>query len=147
MFLEVSLVRHGFITADQFVQAVEYQLAQRPRLGRLALESRKLTMKQVFAVLTRQTEQDKPFGETAVELGYLTTRQVNSLLKQQAQRTLPLAQCLVEIGAIDPETLERISRRLRHAQTDPGRHDATRAGRHPGLPSAGVAEETELATC
>ena len=83
MFLEVSLVRRGIITAEQFVQAVEWQLDQRPRLGRLALESGKLTMKQVFAVLEEQTDNDKPFGETAVELGFLTKRQVNNLLKQQ----------------------------------------------------------------
>ena len=66
MFLEVLLVRRGLITAEQFVQAVEWQLAQRPLLGRLALESGKLSMKQVFAELEAQTDNDKPFGETAV---------------------------------------------------------------------------------
>lgn len=148
MFLEVSLVRHGFITADQFVQAVEYQLSQRPRLGRLALESGKLTMKQVFTVLEQQTESDKPFGETAVELGYLTTRQVGSLLKQQAQRTLPLSQCLIEIGAIDRETLEQASHRLRHEQTGQARRAAaaTTPRSRPGQLPVCAAEEAELAT-
>ena len=150
MFLEVSLVRRGFITADQFVQAVEWQLAQRPRLGRLALESGKLTMKQVFAVLEEQTEGDKPFGETAVELGFLTKRQVTHLLKQQAQRTLPLSQCLIEIGAIDPETLEQASSRLRHEQTGQARAHCGAERyhrRHAGQLPTCAAEEAELATC
>jgi hypothetical protein len=149
MFLEVSLVRRGIITAAQFVQAVEWQLTHRPRLGRLALESGKLTMKQVFAVLEQQAEIDKPFGEMAVELGYLTKRQVSNLLKLQTQRTLPLSQCLIEIGAIAPETLEQASLQLRNEQAGTTRHSpavATNTGRSRSLPAC-AAEETELATC
>jgi hypothetical protein len=150
MFLEVSLVRRGYITADQFVQAVEWQLSQRPRLGRLALESGKLTMKQVFAVLEAQADGDKPFGETAVELGYVTRRQVNALLKQQTQRTLPLSQCLLEIGALDPETLAQASACFRHEQTGPSRratawHNTTL--RRPAPWPACAADEAEAATC
>ncbi len=149
MFLEVSLVRHGFITAEQFVEAAEWQLEQRPRLGRLALESGKLTMKQVFAVLEAQTEGDKPFGETAIELGFLTKRQVANLLRLQAQRTPPLPQCLIEIGAIDPETLEQASFRLRHEQTGNPRHKAERAPttRRNGRALVSAAEEAEFASC
>ncbi|NLX55417.1 MAG: hypothetical protein GXY58_09920 [Planctomycetaceae bacterium] len=149
MFLEVSLVRHGFITAEQFVEAVEWQLEQRPRLGRLALESGRLTMKQVFAVLQAQAEGGKPFGETAIELGFLTKRQVANLLRLQTQRTPLLPQCLVEIGAIDPEALEEASFRLRHEQTGYLRHKVEQAPttRRSGRALASAAEEAEFASC
>jgi hypothetical protein len=117
MFPEVLLVRRGLITADQFVQAVEWQLDQRPRLGHLALQTGKLTMKQVFAVLEEQTVNDNPFGEIAVELGFLTKRQVTSLLKLQNDRVLPLSQCLIEIGAIDQDVFDRECGHFRHEQT------------------------------
>ena len=82
MFLEVSLVRRGLITADAVRAGRGMAIDTNARaLGRLALESGKLTMKQVFAVLEEQADNDKPFGETAVELGYLTKRQVNTLLQ------------------------------------------------------------------
>lgn len=147
MFLEVSLVRHGVITAEQFVQAVEWQLAHRPRLGRLALETGKLSMKQVFAVLEAQTDNSKPFGETAVDLGFLKRRQVNTLLKQQAERTPPLAQCLIEIGAVRPEVLEQAGYRLRHEQTHRSPQTTVPGIGRTTQSSPCLADEPELAAC
>jgi len=46
------LVKHGMITASQFAQALEAQLASRPQIGALAIETGKLTVKQVFGILS-----------------------------------------------------------------------------------------------
>ncbi len=114
MFLGVTLVRCGMITADDFVAAIERQMDRRPRLGRLALDKGKLTMRQVFAVLEEQTISNKPFGETATALGFVTKRQITYLLRQQRELTPSFSECLVEIGAIDAETLERQRSNLRN---------------------------------
>ena len=116
MYLEISLVRRGLISATQFVDAVELQLNRRPRLGRLALETGKLTMKQVFAALEEQTSNNKPFGETVVEMGFITRYQLNSLLRLQRDRTPSLAECLIELGAVDRETLTVESAQFRQQQ-------------------------------
>lgn len=116
MYLEIALVRRGLISATQFVDAVELQLNRRPRLGRLALETGKLTMKQVFAALEDQTSNKKPFGETVVEMGFITRYQLNSLLRLQRDRTPSLGDCLLELGAIDRETLTHESIRFRQEQ-------------------------------
>ena len=116
MYLEIALVRRGLISAAQFVDAVELQLNRRPRLGRLALETGKLTMKQVFAALEEQTSNNKPFGETVVEMGFITRYQLNSLLRLQRDRTPSLAECLIELGTVERETLTDESTRFRQEQ-------------------------------
>ena len=118
MFIGVYLVRRGVITADQFVDAAERQMTCRPRLGRLALESGKLTVKQVFAVLREQALGNDPFGETAIQMGFITRKQLSWLLQKQQELTPTIADCLIALGAIDAETLEQEYARARNDQLE-----------------------------
>ncbi len=121
MFLAIHMVRQGVISADQLVDALEYQMNRRPRLGRLALASGRMTMKQVFNVLGEQALGNKPFGETAVELGFLTRRQVTHLLRKQREMTPSISECLVEMGVIDRATCDTETSRFRGTQASADR--------------------------
>ena len=146
MFPEILLVRRGLISADQFVQAVEWQFEQRPRLGRVALETGKLTMKQVFAILEEQTVNGKLFGDTAVDLGFLTKRQVTSLLKLQNDRVPTLSQSLIAIGAIDQDEYDREFGDFRQQQVS--KKSPTAAPRNVPAPVTQQTDVTaDLAAC
>lgn len=101
----IYLVRCGALTAEDFVDTVERQLSECPPLGMLAIEERKLTMKQLFAVLQAQAESPQPLGQLAIELGFLTNADVLQLVGLQSERCRPMAEHLVEMGMIDPDDL------------------------------------------
>jgi hypothetical protein len=99
------LVRQGMISPMQLIEAVELEEESRPPIGRLALELRKLTMKQLFAVLTEQAQSNKLFGKIAVDLGFLTQQDIAELLLIQADRATHFPQVLVRLGVFDEATL------------------------------------------
>ncbi|MCA9257698.1 MAG: hypothetical protein KDA61_00805, partial [Planctomycetales bacterium] len=85
----------------------------RPPLGRLALSSRVMSMKQVFHVLSRQSDTDQTFGQVAVELGYLSELSLSNLLREQESMATPVSQLLVEMGAISQEDLDSERAKIR----------------------------------
>jgi hypothetical protein len=101
----IYLVRCGALAAEDFVDVVERRLRECPPLGMLAIEERKLTMKQLFAVLQAQAESPRPFGQLAIELGFLTNPEVLQLVGLQSERCRPMAEHLVEMGMLDAEDL------------------------------------------
>jgi len=103
------------ISADEFVQAVEVQIRQRPPLGALAMETRKLSMRQVFDVLSGQAGAQKPFGRVAVEMNYLTESELMELLGWQSERCPSLAEVIVDEGILDQATVNRELQRYRRA--------------------------------
>jgi len=93
------LVKHGMITANQFVQALEAQLASRPQIGALAIETGKLSVKQVFGVLRSQADMPQEmFGELAVKSGAMAEDELIVLLYHQSVRGKPMALILAELG-------------------------------------------------
>ncbi|MCA9231043.1 MAG: hypothetical protein KDA57_10345 [Planctomycetales bacterium] len=87
------------ISSNQFVQALEKQLASRPQLGALAIDTGKLTVKQVFEILRLQADEPHVrFGELAVRAQLLTQEELASLLFHQSVRVKPMAKILVEMG-------------------------------------------------
>jgi len=93
------LVDQGMITANQFVKALEAQLASRPLIGSLAIKSRKLSVKQVFSILHLQADMPKEmFGEIAVQNGFMTQDDLSGLLYNQTQQGDSMALILVELG-------------------------------------------------
>jgi len=101
------LVNHGLITANQFVQALEAQLASRPLLGSLAIETGKLSVKQVFSILRSQADMpQKLFGELAVQHGFLAEDDLSGLLYQQSQRGNSMALILVELGFAEANDID-----------------------------------------
>lgn len=104
--LGLHLVREGFVTPEQLICALDYQEQRRPRIGQLALRARKMNVKQVLEVLTRQSQTKVSFGQVAVSLDYLTALDVDLLLVEQRRETPRVGEILVMQGAIAPEILE-----------------------------------------
>jgi len=110
----VHLVRSGVLTAEQAIDAIDAQLRSMKPLGKLALESRMMTVREVMTVLERQAEvPDIMFGETAVELGFLTQDKVAALLATQRRQRLSLDQVLINMGGVPAPELAIIRQRYR----------------------------------
>ena len=101
------LVKHGMITANQFVKALEAQLASRPQIGALAIESGKLSVKQIFSILRKQADMPQEmFGELAVQSGAMTEDELILLLYQQSVRTKSMPLILGELGFAATDDIE-----------------------------------------
>jgi hypothetical protein len=108
MQFAMYLVDNGVISCEEFFEALKLQLSTRPQLGALAIETRRLTFRQVFSILRTQCDEPNTlFGELAVRLGYLTGQDISQLLAEQASRAMPLAEVLVENNFITSEQAER----------------------------------------
>jgi hypothetical protein len=99
----IHLVHQGSISHGQFVTAMEEHLKGRKPLGRLAMESGLISMRQTFEILERQTETGLRFGHIAVKLGYLTEPQLTELLSRQSAQNQSVADILLAAGAISNE--------------------------------------------
>lgn len=107
MQLELTLVRTGVISADDYVEAVSRQDEERPPLGQVAIEEGLLSVRRVLELLSTQYEEPtRRFGELAVEKGYLDTPEVATLLMRQQDRQRPLIDHLVELGRLSVEQAE-----------------------------------------
>jgi hypothetical protein len=108
----------GRVRWTDLVDAIAWQRAQRPPLGRIAVEFGFLGPDQVGVILERRREAAAhaiPFGEWAVRLGYLTQFQLLAALGQQLRRQRPIGEWFVERGIVGPDEIDAIRRRiLRH---------------------------------
>ncbi len=103
------MVQQGMIECTEFVQALELQIASRPQLGSLAIETGKLSVKQVFHILRVQC--DTPgllFGELAVEQGFITEEELAGLIFLQSVRQQPMTEILVEQKMITESEIQEI---------------------------------------
>lgn len=104
----IYLVENGVITCEEFFAALKLQLRSRPTIGGLAIEKRKLNVRQVFSVLRLQCDAPADlFGELAVKAGYLSAEDLSRLIHEQGQRVKPFSDVLVEAGILSVETVER----------------------------------------
>ncbi|TWT95887.1 hypothetical protein Pla108_29640 [Botrimarina colliarenosi] len=111
MELELSLVRSGVVSADDYVEALGRRDEERPPLGQVAIEEGLLGVRQVLDVIrTQHASPDRRFGEIAVEKGYLTADQVAQLLLVQQGRQRSVIQHLVELGSVSFEQAAEIAR-------------------------------------
>jgi hypothetical protein len=108
----------GRVRWTELVEAVAWQRAQRPPVGRIAVDFGFLAPGDVGVVLERRREAGASgvaFGEWAVRLGYLTPFQLLAVLGQQLRRQRPIGQFFVERGLILPSDVEVVRRAvLRH---------------------------------
>jgi hypothetical protein len=109
----IYLVRRGLISSDDYVDAREAQSNARRKLGELALSSRKLTMRQVMAILDAQVDSPQPFGELAIKMGYLTQSDVLELLGMQVDSCPSILEILSERPILDRVTLRKEAQRFR----------------------------------
>jgi hypothetical protein len=108
----------GRVRWTELVEAVAWQRAQRPPVGRIAVDFGFLAPDDVGIVLERRRAAGASgvaFGEWAVRLGYLTPFQLLAVLGQQLRRQRPIGQFFVERGLILPSEVEVVRRAvLRH---------------------------------
>jgi hypothetical protein len=96
------LVEREIINADEFYQAFKAQLASRPQLGTLAVQRRRLTMHQVFAVLEAQCDRPSElFGDLAIQLGFISSDDVAQLLREQSDLMKPFKDVLIDLEILD----------------------------------------------
>ncbi|QDU77447.1 hypothetical protein Pan97_45170 [Bremerella volcania] len=118
MHFGLYLLRKESISGPQFIQAVSRQLETRPQIGSLAIETRRLSMRDVFRILSLQSVTNESFGQLAIQLGVLAESDIRELLTLQTEQTTPLAQVLVDIGAIEPYQLQTELQLFRSAMSE-----------------------------
>lgn len=108
----------GRVDWNELVEAIAWQRAQRPAVGRIAVEFGFLDQVDVAVILERRRNAASsgiPFGEWAVREGFLTQFQLLAVLGQQLRLQRPIGQFFVERGILEPDDIEAVRRRiLRH---------------------------------
>lgn len=120
--LEVALeaLSTGMVTLAELRAAASVRRKQRPVIGKLALESRRLNVSQVFRVLERQCVTGELFGEAALQLNYLEESELHELLRLQMEQTQSLSEVLLREKVLSDEQVEFLHRRIRdrlHCET------------------------------
>jgi hypothetical protein len=108
----------GRVRWTELVEAIAWQRAQRPPIGRIAVELGFLRPDDVGVILERRrlaAANAMPFGEWAVRIGYLTPFQVLVAMGYQLRKQRPIGQFFVERGVLETDEVDAIRRRvLRH---------------------------------
>jgi hypothetical protein len=108
----------GRVSWSELVEAVAWQRAQRPPLGRIAIDFGFLGPDDVGVLLEARREAGAnavPFGEWAVRRGYLTPFQLLAALGQQLRRQRPIGEFFVARGLVGAGELDALRLRvLRH---------------------------------
>jgi len=105
----------GRVPWTAFVDALVWQRAQRPALGRIAVQFGFLTPEEVMEVLERRrldAAQQTPFGEYALAHGYVTPFQLLAMLGQQLRLQRRIGEFFVERGHIVEDDVNEIRARL-----------------------------------
>ena len=119
MHFGLYLKKKGIISAEQFVAALETQLATLPRIGQLALEEAIISPRDIFNVLHAQRRApDVRFGELAIEMGLMTRNELMRLLMIQADRKRPLAEIVVAEGMLSEQLVAHELAEFRRLQTN-----------------------------
>ncbi len=100
------LVNCGSLDDKVIFDAMNLQKKRRMAFGRVALEEKLLTVKQVLTILDEQIDTPKLFGEIAIDLGYLTEKDVLRILEIREERIPRIENILVEMGQISRNELD-----------------------------------------
>ena len=139
----VYLVRRGLLTKDQFFAICEEQDRRTPAVGRLALESRVLSMAEVMNVLSEQAVRNQRFGEIAIDLGYITKHGFADLLHMQDVARPSFTDLAVELGFITREKLDETLRAMRKSTRVYARRQRTWFANEPRVDRNGEATQVD----
>ena len=105
----------GRVGWSDLVEAIAWQRAQRPPVGRIAVEFGYLALEDVAGILERRRlagATGTPFGEWAVREGFLSPFQALAVLGQQLRLQRPIGQYFVERGLVGAEEVDAVRRRI-----------------------------------
>lgn len=102
------LLARGHITLQQLIDAVRWQRAQRPPVGRIAMSWGILSAKQVYEVLSDKDPEDR-FCDVAVRKGYMTVVQRLAVLGRQREMQKPIGTYFVEQGILTRDEIEGLA--------------------------------------
>jgi len=102
------LVSRKIISKNFALQALDLQKDRTPQIGRLALDSGLMNMKEIFSTLREQADSEMRFGQQAIKLGYITDANLQDLLESQVNARPGIGGILVETGALDEEVLDTL---------------------------------------
>jgi hypothetical protein len=108
----------GRVRWTELVEAIAWQRAQRPPIGKIAVELGFLRPDDVGVILERRRlagANATRFGDWAVRIGYLTPSQVLVAVGHQLRYQRPIGQYFVDRGVLEPDEIDGIRRQvLRH---------------------------------
>ena len=102
------LLARGHITLQQLIDAVRWQRAQRPPVGRIAMNWGILSANQVYEVLSDKKPQDR-FCDVAVRKGFMTGYQRLAVLGRQREMQKPIGSYFVEHGILSRDEIEGLA--------------------------------------
>ena len=107
MPFSIFLVHSGALAFEKLVELYELQRQHKEPFGRIALRSRRLTVKQSVQILSHQGDHpDERFGEIAVSMDFLTMEDVEDILKEQRLKTPQIETLAIQQGLITAEALD-----------------------------------------
>ncbi len=84
MWFGEFLCQNDVVTNDQLINAMSQYHSSREPIGRLAIKSGMLTIREVQKILRIQADDPQPFGEVAMRLCLLSREQVEILIGRQS---------------------------------------------------------------
>ncbi len=99
LFGSFLIQTHNIDTAI-ILEALEIQQKQTIPIGRLAMDLRYMSVRQVMDTLFAQGDSKKRFGQLAIELGFITEDNLLALLKSQKNERPELGDILVDMKVI-----------------------------------------------
>ncbi len=104
----------GIISWKTLINAMVWQRRQRPVIGQIALEWRKLSEHEIQRILVGRNFGER-FGECAARTGYLTRFEVMTLLGSQRRLQSPFGEYFVRRGILRDRDMENmVARQLVH---------------------------------
>ena len=96
------------IDTSVILEALEIQKKQTIPIGRLAMDLRYMSVRQVMDTLFAQGDSTRLFGEIAIELGFITKENLITLLKSQKNEMPELIKILVDMKVIDHTQCDKL---------------------------------------
>ncbi|MCP4266248.1 MAG: hypothetical protein GY777_11855 [Candidatus Brocadiaceae bacterium] len=98
----------GYVNEEVALKALNIQKERTLAIGRIALEEKMLTVKEIFMILNKQTDSPKLFGEIAIDMGFLKKTDIDLLMEFQKESRPRIGEILVEIGAISKKECDNL---------------------------------------
>jgi CheY-specific phosphatase CheX len=117
-FFGQFLLERRVISAEELLEAVEYQEAENLKFGDYALSKGYLDAMDVRRLNDEQRRTDMMIGELAVKLRMMSSEQVDELLTRQRNDHMFIGEALVRKGTITPDILEKELERFKEDQKD-----------------------------